>query len=141
MNQIEEKSDNQYTVNQSSLEGSGETQPEEDEQKKPLETLEALSIEPTNQVPTNQVDDEKKISLKRDTTKSSSRCTKILNIRRCAKAIEIRVLFMMLAGFHIYFVACIYSQKFYYLLFAFYSILILDAAWVVFKRDGYDFYW
>lgn len=73
--------------------------------------------------------------------RESPKFKKFLNIRRRVKSFFLRLFFMAIPSFNIYFVACIFNQPLFYLLFGFYIITLADAFYVTFKRAGYDHYW
>ena len=73
--------------------------------------------------------------------RESPKFKKFLNIRRRFKSFFLRIFFMLIPGFHIYFVSCIFNQPLFYLLFGFYIITMADGFYVTFKRAGYDHYW
>lgn len=66
---------------------------------------------------------------------------KVFKVRRYIDSVFVRLLFIGLPAYQIFFISCIYNQPFYYFLYASYIIIILDGVWVFWKRQGRDYYW
>ena len=71
----------------------------------------------------------------------SPKLRKFMIIRRYFYSIFVRLIFMALPSFHIYYLGCIYETTLIWALYASYALIILDGIWVVWKRGGRDYYW
>lgn len=66
---------------------------------------------------------------------------KFFKIRRYTDSIIVRAIFLILSSYQIYFLSCIYKDQFYYLLYSYYFIIVIDGLWVIWKRGGRDYFW
>lgn len=66
---------------------------------------------------------------------------KFLHIRRYVDAILVRLIFMAIPSYYIYILYCIYNSPLYFMMFSYYIVIILDGAYVLWKRAGRDYYW
>lgn len=66
---------------------------------------------------------------------------RFFKIRRYIDSIIVRAIFLILSSYQIYFLSCIYKDQFYYLLYSYYFIIVIDGLWVIWKRGGRDYFW
>lgn len=71
----------------------------------------------------------------------SPKTKKFFHIRSYINSVLIRVLFVFISSYQIFFLTCIYNQQWFYVLYLSYAIFILDGIWVIWKNSGSDHYW
>lgn len=73
--------------------------------------------------------------------KTSSKLRKFLTIRIYFHSIFVRILFMTIPSFDIYFLSCVYESKAILTLYGSFLIIAIDGLYVIIKRKGRDYYW
>lgn len=63
------------------------------------------------------------------------------NIKRYWSSIIVRLMFLGIPCFHIYLVSCIYSNSFFFFLFAYIIVILADGVYVLVKRHGNEHHW
>lgn len=97
-----------------------------------------------NQQPDKKTEDKEPINSQEPSAKKLKflrGLKKVFKVRRYLDSVFIRLMFLALPSYQIFFISCIYNQPFYYFLYASYIIIILDGVWVFWRRQGRDYYW
>lgn len=97
-----------------------------------------------NQQPDKKSQDKEPINSQETSAKKLKflkRLRQVFKVRRYIDSVVVRLMFIGLPAYQIFFVSCIYNQPFFYFLYASYIIIILDGAWVFWRRQGRDYYW
>lgn len=93
----------------------------------------------------DDIDENTTISSINDTTANDTRFSRYKNLyfkyRKYTDTIFMRVLFITIFSLHIYYLACIYDNRAFYILYLSSPIIILDGFYILFKRHGHDYYW
>ena len=82
---------------------------------------------------------------KKDDNTNDTRFNRYKNLyfkyRKYIDTILMRLLFITIFSLHIYYLACIYDNRAFYILYLSSPIIILDGLYILFKRHGHDYYW